>query len=236
MIYLSEKATAFLSMLLKVAKDEKDQTLSFGKSSSNLLKLQIISEERAQTKFCIKLADDIFSITYSYQQGMMIPYKYVDREHLPENKLFSIEEIDLTKGMKQVKQFHFVILAFSESIVESLINYLQNPDKYKKEFEENSFRTIRFIFLLFITENSKYRSWGVSYVNLENEAITFKVHGHHFTGLVQIKYNRGTDLFEVNYIDAYLKAKMGGRTGIDVENLIELIDKQIEYVPEYGKN
>lgn len=233
MIYLSRKSTAFLALALEQAKSKKDKIYSFGRNNQNNLKLKFISEDSLQTKFCIMLPNDSFSISITCQQGFMIPYKYIDNEHLSGKELFSIEEINLLKGVKPVSLFHSVMLSFVDAMVNSLINYTEKSDKYKNEFREDSFSTIKFIFLLFMTQTPKFLSWGVEYAFLQSESVTIKVNGYHFVGLVQIKSNRGTDLFDITYLQEKTLMLQGGRKGLYLNDLINVIDKQIEYISDY---
>lgn len=235
MIYLNEKATEYLSILVEAAKNEKKKVLKLGKGKKNPLLLEILSEDADSIKFCIKLPDDIFSISIIKRQGKMIPYKLVDEEHYPNRMLFSIDELDLIKPNGKARIFHFIFLAFTNSLVNSLINYTQIFDKYHNEFEEYSFRTIRYIHFLFIAESSIYCSWGVEHITFEKESISFKVNGHHFKEIVQIQYDRGSDLFNVIF-----KRTDGSfifsRNSIFVDELIRYIDVKIEHVPVYDNN
>lgn len=237
MIYLSRKSTAFLALAVEQAKTKKNKTYSFGRNKKNELKLQFISEDSLQTKFSLILPDNVFpasfSISISYQQGFMIPYKYVDNDNLEGKELFSIGEIDLTKAVKPISLFHSVVLKFTDAIVNSLINYSENSDKYNNEFEYDSFSTIRYIFLLFMVQTNKFLSWGVEYATLQKESVTIKVNGYHFVGLVQIKLNRGADLFEITYSHEKTNMLMGGQKGIYFDQLIDVIDKRIEFIDTY---
>lgn len=232
MIYLNQKTTDYLSLLVETAKSEKKKVLKLGKGKKNPLLLEILSEDTTGIKFCIKLPDDIFSISIFYRLGKMFPYKLVDEEHYPDMMLFSIDEADLSKQFRKARVFHFVFLAFTDALVNSLINYTQIFDKYFDEFEEYSFRTIRFINFLFIAEANIYCSWGVEYMRFEKESVLFKADGHHFKQIVQIQYNRGNDLFNVNFlrIDGIL---LGGRNSIYNDELIKYIDVKVEHIAEY---
>jgi hypothetical protein len=233
MNYLSRKATAFLSLAIEEAERKKNKTYSFGRNHYNNLKLQVISEDAQQTIFALTLPVNRFTITISFQNGFMFPFKYVDNEHLFGKELYSINETSLTKGVKEPYLFHYVLLMFVESLVESFINYSENSAKYNKEFEDFSFLAIRQIFLLCILESQKFASWGVEYALLGDNSVTFKVNGNHFVGLVKITLNRGKDLYEIVYLKGAEKMPIGGRKGVFFDELIDVIDKKIEYIPDY---
>lgn len=235
MIYLNNpKSIAFIKMYIETAKNEKNKSFSFGKKNKKLFNLQIISEDKFQTIFKLCLPNNVFSITLSLQQdSLIIPFALSDAEHLQDKVFTTIEEKDLTKGQKSVLYNHFPILSLTSGIINSLMNYAHEPEKYDNEFENDSFRTIRYIFLLFILQYSKFMSWGVEDVTFQHESVKFKVNGHHFGGYVQIKYNRCLDLFDINYFDKVTQILLGARTGVCFSDLVDIIDKQVEYIDIY---
>jgi hypothetical protein len=93
----------------------------------------------------------------------------------------------------------------------------------------------------FMRQNIKIWSWGAhNFTNIENKLFRFKVQGRHFKGLVWIGVN-GLDLFNV-YFSKSNRSKNGCHELIEkwsdvyIEDLIERLDKKIEYVQEYGNS
>lgn len=232
MIYLNDsKSIAFIKMYIETAKKQSNKIFSFGKQEKKLFQLQLISVDNFQTIFKLRLPNNIFSITLSLQQQhLIIPFALSDIEYLQDKVLTTIDEKDLIKGEKPVLLSHYPILSFTNGIITSLMNYDSYPNNYNNEFEENSFRTIRYIFLLFILQYSKFLSWGVENVTFQYESVKFKVNGRHFDGYVQIKYNRGVKLFSINYFDKITQISLGARTGVNFDNLVDIIDKQVECI------
>jgi hypothetical protein len=234
MYYLNQKSVDFFRICLLEAAKKKDKRLPLGRNNKVNLFLQILSEDEQQTIFSVNIPNDIFSVSISYQRGIMFPFCYVDNEHLPDKKLYSIDELELTKGAFSVRYLHFPILRLLDSLVDSLTNYVQNQEKYFNELEEYSFRTIRLLFVLFIIENGKYCSWGVEYAEFQYNTLSIKVNGHHFKGIVRIRYNIGGDYFEIDYMDSFLNKVQESCTMVYLGELIDTIDKRVEYIKEYG--
>lgn len=81
----------------------------------------------------------------------------------------------------------------------------------------------------------KVWSWGINnFVNVYNKALRFTVQGHHHKGHVYIFVN-GLDLFDI-----YLTSSQGNIKdtieSIYLEDLIEILDKRIEYIADYKNN
>jgi len=75
-------------------------------------------------------------------------------------------------------------------------------------------------------------SWGFHQPISISDGLKFKVQGFKHTGWVVIKYNEGTDLFDVN-----LTNPSGGVVqqieGIYLDELIDTIDYHVERVDDY---
>lgn len=237
MIYLSKKTTDFLLLSLKAAKENESKIFTFGKGKKrdNVLTLNFLKEDASGIHFSIA-AGDVFEISILVFTNRLLPYKIKDLEFIGEAEVHTIKESELTSLQKHIRLLHFIVRSMVETITSSLIEYMQNPDAYKGELKEDSFRTIRLIYFSFMCNANKYCSWGVEYATLGEELVTIKVNGHHFKHLVQIKYNRGNDLFEILYLDSKTGAPMGKRTHVYVDELIDLIDKQVEYISKYENN
>ena len=77
-------------------------------------------------------------------------------------------------------------------------------------------------------------SWGFHNPIRIDNGLRFKVEGFKFTGIVEIFYNEGTDLFDVNFI-----TKTGQVAefveGVYLDSLVNMIDNKVERVEEYNK-
>lgn len=77
-------------------------------------------------------------------------------------------------------------------------------------------------------------SWGFHNPIRIDNGLRFKVQGFKFTGTVEIIYNEGTDLFDVNFI-----TKTGQVAelveGVYLDSLVNMIDNKVERVEEYNK-
>jgi hypothetical protein len=81
----------------------------------------------------------------------------------------------------------------------------------------------------------KVFSWGAhNWVNFQNKALRFTVQGRHFRGHVYIFLN-GADLYDVYYCSNRGNIKMID-TDMYFDQLTEIIDRKVEYVPEYKNN
>ena len=74
-------------------------------------------------------------------------------------------------------------------------------------------------------------SWGFnSPIAIEN-GLRFKVQGFKFRGIVEVKYNEGSDLFDVSFIKAGKVIKT--IDGVFFDMLVETIDNYVEKTSDY---
>ncbi len=74
-------------------------------------------------------------------------------------------------------------------------------------------------------------SWGFnSPVAIEN-GLRFKVQGFKFKGVVEVKYNEGSDLFDVYFIKAGKVVKT--IDGVFFDMLVSVIDNYVEKTSDY---
>lgn len=74
-------------------------------------------------------------------------------------------------------------------------------------------------------------SWGFnSPIAIEN-GLRFKVQGFKFQGLVEVKYDEGTDLFNVSFIKCGEAVKTVN--GVFFDSLVEVIDNTVEKTSDY---
>ncbi|MFV0315156.1 MAG: hypothetical protein ACK5I7_08650 [Anaerotignum sp.] len=230
MTYLDEEAAKFLYPYLMEAKRKKNGIINIihSQDKDDIFQLRFISETSLGIKFSLEIPN-IFSLTMMSQQGNIVVYKYKDAEHYPERQLLSIDELNLIKDYKPARIFHSIFILFTEAI----INVLREKENgtYQKQLKYYSFRSIRFLFLMFIAESNIVTSWGISELKILPNAVLFSVEARHYKGQIQIAYNGGADLFDVSYYDKNIL--IGQRTGIFFDELIDCIDKKIEFVTEY---
>jgi len=70
-----------------------------------------------------------------------------------------------------------------------------------------------------------------NFKNFENKALIFKVNGHHFKDAVVITLN-GSDLFDIYYVNRKQEI-VDMATDIYFDDLVDTIDKKIEYIADY---
>lgn len=76
-------------------------------------------------------------------------------------------------------------------------------------------------------------SWGFnSPIAIEN-GLRFKVQGFKFHGVVEVKYNESSDLFDVSFIKAGKVVKT--IDGVFFDMLVETIDYYVEKTADYEK-
>ena len=88
----------------------------------------------------------------------------------------------------------------------------------------------------FNAHNQIVWSWGAhDFKNFENKCLRFTVQGRHHTGRVYI-FLHALDVFEIYLTDAKDKIKGEVIEGIYIDELINVLDKKIEWIEEYGSN
>lgn len=232
MIYLKQESTKFIYPYLLEAKQSKKgiAIIHNSKSEDEIIQVRIITETTLGIKFILEIPD-LFRFTMMYQDHYIIVYKCEDQEHYPDQEYQSIREIDLLKSVKPFWSFHPILIQFADALIKAMI---ESTIKDNNELSYYSMRTVRFLLALFIAENGKVNSWGTDNLMIMDEAILFDVNGHHFKGQLQIKYNAGADLFDLSFFQNSML--VGQRNHIYLDELIDYIDKKVEYVPEYGNN
>lgn len=74
-------------------------------------------------------------------------------------------------------------------------------------------------------------SWGVSSPKTITNGLSFEVQGFRFKGTVEIKYNVGTDLFDISFIER--NKVVEAVEGIYIDQLVSVIDCHVEKVDNY---
>ena len=75
-------------------------------------------------------------------------------------------------------------------------------------------------------------SWGFESPVVIRKGLRFKVNGFLLKGSVQIEYNDGLDLFDLTFFNKD-NSKRNTLEGIYVDQLVEVIDMEVEYVDNY---
>jgi hypothetical protein len=80
----------------------------------------------------------------------------------------------------------------------------------------------------------RFLSWGTSQkTNFKDKALILKVNGHHFKGYVVITLD-WSDTYDVNLITTHGNITKTFNM-VYFDDLFDVIDKAIEYVPEYTR-
>jgi len=84
----------------------------------------------------------------------------------------------------------------------------------------------------------KVMSWGAHAWTGTKDALLFKVQGHHFKGIVKITLTP-MDVYQIEFFKGSNKAAQLGeaiKTFDDVyfDDMVDIIDKYVEYIPAYG--
>ena len=81
----------------------------------------------------------------------------------------------------------------------------------------------------------KFFSWGASrFTNINDKGLIFKVNGHHHKGYVLITLD-WTDTYEVHIISTHGNIKSSTEM-VYFDMLFDVIDKKIEYIPQYKED
>lgn len=76
-------------------------------------------------------------------------------------------------------------------------------------------------------------SWAFNSPVAIEKGLRFKVQGFKFKGTVEVKYNEGSDLFDVSFIKAGKVVKT--MEGIFFDELVATIDEYVEKTTDYEK-
>lgn len=76
-------------------------------------------------------------------------------------------------------------------------------------------------------------SWGFHNPIAIEDGLRFNVQGFKFRGIVEVKYNEGSDLFDVSFIKAGKVVK--AIDGVFFDMLVETIDYYVEKTADYEK-
>jgi hypothetical protein len=74
-------------------------------------------------------------------------------------------------------------------------------------------------------------SWGFNSPIAVNNGLRFKVQGFKFRGVVEVKYNEYTDLFDVSFIKRGKVIKTVD--GVYFDTLVNVIDNHVEKTADY---
>ena len=92
---------------------------------------------------------------------------------------------------------------------------------------------------LFACGFHKVGSWGPhQWMMIDEYTLQFKVQGHHYRGHVRIEYNKGCDLYDIHFGDWHHYEWRNHETieGIYFDEMVDVIDQKVEYIPAYQNN
>ncbi|MBO5887603.1 MAG: hypothetical protein J6Q60_06260 [Bacteroidaceae bacterium] len=93
-----------------------------------------------------------------------------------------------------------------------------------------------YIYTILMSKLMVVLSWGFNSPNAITNGLRFKVQGVKFTGIVEVIYNAGMDLFEIYLSDGRVEADVYADCLVDViDGLVERTDDYADRVKkEYG--
>lgn len=93
-----------------------------------------------------------------------------------------------------------------------------------------------YIYTILISKLMVILSWGFNSPIAITNGLRFKVQGFRFTGVVEVVYNEGMDLFEIHLSDGRVEADVYADCLVDViDDLVERTDDYADRVKkEYG--
>ena len=93
-----------------------------------------------------------------------------------------------------------------------------------------------YIYTILISKLMVILSWGFNSPIAITNGLRFKVQGFKFTGIVEVIYNAGMDLFEIHLSDGRVEADVYADCLVDViDDLVERTDDYADRVKkEYG--
>ena len=90
---------------------------------------------------------------------------------------------------------------------------------------------VKYIMSIFKTQLMVVWSWGFNSPMAVKNGLRFKVQGFKFRGTVEVRYNEGSDLFDVSFIKAGKVIKT--IDGVFFDMLVETIDNCVEKTSDY---
>lgn len=74
-------------------------------------------------------------------------------------------------------------------------------------------------------------SWGFNGASMIENGLSFKVEGFKFRGKVEVRYNEGTDLFDIRLVKNTKTVEE--ITDVYADQLVNVIDNHVEKVEDY---
>ena len=90
---------------------------------------------------------------------------------------------------------------------------------------------VKYIMSIFKTQLMVVWSWGFNSPMAVKNGLRFKVQGFKFRGTVEVRYNEGSDLFDISFIKAGKVIKT--IDGVFFDMLVETIDNYVEKTSDY---
>lgn len=93
---------------------------------------------------------------------------------------------------------------------------------------------VEYILAIFKSKLMVVYSWGFHNPLALKKGLQFQVNGFKHKGFVKVLYNEGSDLFDVS-LESFKHSIVKGINGVYVDELIEVIDRNVELVENYDK-
>ena len=107
---------------------------------------------------------------------------------------------------------------------------MKEPNKI--ELTQEDINMGKYIYNILLTQPTIIASWGFQNPEVITLGLRFQVNGFLHSGLVEIRYNEGADLFDIYLIgdDNQIKETI---EEIYFDQLVEVIDNHVEYIEDY---
>ena len=102
---------------------------------------------------------------------------------------------------------------------------------YKTDKDNKDMEMAKYIMGILRTQLMVIWSWGFNSPMAIENGLRFNVQGFKFSGVVEVKYNEGWDLFDVSFIKAGKVVKT--IEGVYIDILVETIDNYVEKTADY---
>ena len=90
----------------------------------------------------------------------------------------------------------------------------------------------KYIYSILKSQLNIFLSWGIHTPIALPNGLMFIVNGFIHKGWVKVVYNEGADLFNISLLNSDMETKKE-ITGIYFDQLVEIIDNEVEKVPDY---
>jgi hypothetical protein len=103
----------------------------------------------------------------------------------------------------------------------------------KIELTQENYEIGKYIYSILLSQPTILMSWGFESPVVIRLGLRFKVNGFLYSGLVEVRYNEGADLFDISLVDDDNQIKET-LEGIYFDELVDVIDNHVERVDNYN--